>query len=634
MATIEEALAAAVTLHRTGRFAESGAIYRQILQVDRNNFNALHLLGLVERQAGNLEAAAILIRDAIRINPGFVEAHLNLVNILRAAGRVAEAIASIRHALLIRPELAGPWHTLGLLLYGQGGAGLPQAIIAFTRATRLEPEMAEAHHDLGLALRHDEQLGAAIASQRRAIAVRPDFVSAHMNLGNALLEQGDREEARSELKIAVVLNPASPECWYNLGNTLHADGSLDQASRCFRHAARLGLNAGLVRAANVLIEMNRPDEAEAELLRALPLPGVDVASAIESLTGLLIRGGRSAAARDLFTRLGSVPLAGVVYPGECLTALATLDLQENRPHAAAARLARVSGDNCRFFTVKSVAAFCVTLADQGQTLIRRPNPRPDHPRVTSSTLATHGRFAHNVLEYILIRLYAEKFGYVLETPDWVGGYFFDLDDPPQSGPLSPLLFPRRIINELVTGPSQRRPPVNCDILSPLFLLEHKEAYRTRVQSWLRPRRQWAPCLDPAMERLRAAGATVVAIHIRRGDFIQFKYPITETAWYVEWLRELWPRLDRPVLYLASDDLAGVRQDFAEFRPLTRADVIEEWPGLDYLQDFHVLMNADVIGTSASSGYSLLAARLNTRATLCVEPDVATRSIRPFLPWTP
>jgi len=221
---------------------------------------------------------------------------------------------------------------------------------------------------------------------------------------------------------------------------------------------------------------------------------------------------------------------------------------------------------------------------------------------------------------------------VLETPDWVGGLYFDLDDPPQSGPLSPLYFPRRIVNGLVTGSAARPPIPDCDILSPLFLFEHREEYRARVQSWLKPRPVWRPFLDPALERLRARGNTVVAVHIRRGDFVQFKYPITETAWYVEWLRELWPTLDRPVLYVASDDLAGVRTDFAEFAPLTLADVAEPWEGLEYLQDFHVLSNADVVGISAASGYSLLAARLNTTARLFAEPDVGTRRIRPFSPW--
>ncbi|MFC5357855.1 hypothetical protein [Azospirillum himalayense] len=68
--------------------------------------------------------------------------------------------------------------------------------------------------------------------------------------------------------------------------------------------------------------------------------------------------------------------------------------------------------------------------------------------------------------------------------------------------------------------------------------------------------------------------------------------------------------------------------------VTRADVVEDWAGLDFLQDFHALMNADMVGTSPASGFSVLAVRLNTRARLFIEPDVAARRIRPFEAWTP
>ncbi|HEY0835239.1 MAG TPA: tetratricopeptide repeat protein [Azospirillum sp.] len=637
MTTIDEALAIALADHRAGRFAEAGALYRRILDADPNNFDALHLLGLIERQAGRLGTCLELIGRALLLNPGWVEARVNLGNILRNAGRAAEAAAEWRRLAVVAPGLAAAWHNLGTAFHAQGDAGLSRATDALRRAVRLDPGLAEAHHDLGLALRRADRLDAAAASQRRAIAIKADFVSAHMNLGNTLLERGDGAGALASLRRALALGPDRPECWYNLGNALHANGDPGGALRGYRRSARLGLGLAHLRVATVLIELGRLAEAEADLIGSLPLQDADVATGIELLTDVFLRRDRLAEGRAFFTRLASTPLSGALHPGECRTALAAFDLREGQPHAAAARLATVRGDNGWFFTVKSLAALRATLADRGLRLVRPAAVDangPRRPRVTSSTLATKGRFAHTVLEYVLVRLYAETFGYVLETPDWVGGTFFELDDPPQSGPLPPLLFPRRTINELVSGTAARAPIADRDILSPLFLFEHKQAYRERVQSWLRPRRVWAPHLDPAVERLRAAGATVVAIHIRRGDFVTCNYPITETAWYVDWLRELWPRLDRPVLYLASDDLPAVRHAFADFRPLTRADVVEEWAGLDFLQDFHVLMNADVVGISAASGFSLLAARLNTRARLFVEPDVAARRIRPFAPWTP
>lgn len=635
MPTIPEALALAVEHHRAGRLDVAGAVYRRILEVDARNIDALHLLGLVERAAGNAAAAVDLIGRAIAAGAGFAEIFGNYGNALLAAGETDRAAAAHRRALALAPGSAAACRNLGGLLRGRGGPGdWPEAAAVLGRAIRLEPGHADTHHDLGLALRQADRVDEAVDAYTRALAIRADFPAAHMSLGNARLEQGRVERSVAAFRRGLALMPAGPELYYNLGNALHAGGRGEEALAAYRRAARLGLHNGLVRAGTVLRLLGRPAEAEAELRQALAHPRVEVENALDMLADIMAGNGRTTDARAFFTDLMERPLGdGRTHPGECLTALASLDLHEGRPQDAAARLVRVRGDSSRFFTIKSLAALDSTLEALGVRLTRTPNPDPSRPRLTSSTLATHGRFAHNALEYVLIRLYAESRGCVLETPDWVGGRFFDLDDPPQSGPLAPMNFPRRILNDLLTGQGNHAPVADRDILSPLFLYEHREEWRERVQSWLKPRPVWRPFLDPAMQRLRELGDTVVAIHIRRGDFVQYRYPITETAWYVDWLRALWPTLARPVLYLASDDLAGVKADFAEFAPVALPDVIRPWPGLEYLQDFHVLSRADVVGISASSGFSLLAARLNTTARIFAEPDVRARRIRPLEPWT-
>ncbi|CAO3377405.1 tetratricopeptide repeat protein [Azospirillum argentinense] len=638
MDTIGEVLAAAFAEHRAGRFSQAAVLYRRILETDPANPNAVYLLGMAEWQSGRPAAGLTLVGRALRLTPGWTEARLNRAIILDAAGQAATATAEWRRLTLLDPGHAQAWRRLGTAFLDKGDAGAPQAVKALQRTVRLDPGLTESHHDLGVVLRRAGRLDEAVDSLTRAIALQADLAPAHMNLGNTLLDRGDGDAALASLRRALALSPASPDLWYNAANALYAHGAPQRALSAYQRSARLGLDLARLRVAAVLSDLDRLAEAEAELTASLTAPGVDVSLGIEMLTNVLLRRDRLAEGRAFFSRLESASINGRSYRGECLTALAALDLRENAPQAAHARLAPVRGDNGWFFTVKSLAALRATLADQGLQLVRPAalgaDGRPRPPRVTSSSLATRGRFAHTVLEYILVRLYAETHGFVLETPDWVGGAFFALNDPPQSGPLPPLLFSRRFLNDSVTGATERAPIADRDILSPLFLFEHKREYRQRVQSWLRPRRVWDPHLAPAMERLRAAGNTVVALHIRRGDFVTYNYPITETAWYVDWLREWWPRLDRPVLYLASDDVAAVRQAFAEFHPLTRADVVEEWAGLDFLQDFHVLMNADVVGISAASGFSALAARLNTRARLFVEPDVDARRIRPFEPWTP
>ena len=632
METNAQALAVGVAHHQAGRLAEAEAVYRRILDAEPNNVDTLHLLGLIVRQSGRLPDGLALIHRALQLQPTFIDARVNLTNILRQAGRSAEAVREGRRVVALEPARAETWHDLGADRCARSSADHASTIAMLHRAVRLDPSVAEAHHDFALALGYAGRLDDAIDGHRRAVALKADLLPAHMNLGNALLNRGDCEEARRSLQRALTLDPGSAVCWYNIGNPHHTAGDLMAALRAAVRSARLGLGIARMRVAAVLTDLGRIEEAQAVLLDSLPRAGTDVPAAIEMLTGLLARAGRSAEARTLFARLAETPLAGVRYPGECLTALAALDLRDGKPKDAAERLAPVRGDQGWYFTVNSLAVLRTSLEIRGLRL-ERPPVRADGPRITSSSLASCGRFAHNVMEYILLRLYAEKAGCRLETPDWVGGTFFDLDDPPPGGPLPPLLFPRRFLNDVVTGRASREPITGRDILSPLFLFEHKEEHRERVQSWLRPRPVWAPWLEPAVERLRAAGSTLVAIHIRRGDFVAANYPITDVSWYVAWLQALWPLLDRPVLYLASDDLEAVRHAFADFHPLVRADVAPDWPGLEYLQDFHVMTQADVLGTSAASGFSELAARLNRRARLFVQPDMAARLIRPFQPWT-
>lgn len=638
MTSVAEALQIAVGLYRADRLDEACALYLRILEVDPRNAAALHLLGLAERRQGRRDKALDLIRAALDIAPDMADACCNLAGILSDLGRVDEAAAAQRRALAIDPALEAAHHGLATLLCGRGGPR-DWAISAgsFRRVLRLNPQRADVYHDLGIVLRQGGAVEEAQASQRKALVLRPDFAGVHAKLGNIRLELGDPADALVCFRRSLAIDPGQGTTLYNQGNAQHAAGLADAAVDSYARAARGGVGMALTRLADVLIGLGREGEAEQVLRLALTSPGSDVAGAIDMLSALLVRQGRYEESRRFFADYRYPHTADPnAFRIECLTAIAESWLEAGEVDRAVEVLAGVHGHGSRFFTVKSIAGLQQVLARQGKRLERPANPDPSRPRIGSSTLATHGRFAHNVLEYVLLRLYAEKFGYRLETPDWVGGYYFDLDDPKPSSGLKPMHFARRILNDLVTG-RRDDPRPDVDILSPLFLFEHREEWRERVRSWLRPRAEWLPHVDPVMQALKRRGNTVVALHIRRGDFVWFRYTITETAWYVDWLKALWPTLDRPVLYIATDDPATIA-DFAEFAPvslddLTKDGAVQPWTGLEFLQDFHVLMNADVLGVSAQSGYSQLAALLNRNARLFVEPDAAARRIRPYSPWT-
>ena len=68
-ASIDQAMQTALAHHQAGRLAEAEALYRQVLAVQPQNPDALHLLGLIAHQVGRQDAAADLIGRAIALRP-------------------------------------------------------------------------------------------------------------------------------------------------------------------------------------------------------------------------------------------------------------------------------------------------------------------------------------------------------------------------------------------------------------------------------------------------------------------------------------------------------------------------------------------------------------------------------------
>src|SRR5439155_22427732 len=62
-------ITAAASAYGQGRYAETDALCRQILQAVPDHFDATHLLGLCVRQGGRLEESRLLLERAIAISP-------------------------------------------------------------------------------------------------------------------------------------------------------------------------------------------------------------------------------------------------------------------------------------------------------------------------------------------------------------------------------------------------------------------------------------------------------------------------------------------------------------------------------------------------------------------------------------
>ena len=274
--TLAQAFEAAVAHHQAGRLVDAERIYRQILDLVPDHADALHLLGVLAAQVGEVNAAIDLIGRAIAIDPNVVAYHDNLGESYRRAGQPERAIASFRRAIALRPDHAQAQCNLGNALWELGRHH--EAIDACRRAIALRPDYPEAHNNLGNALKDAGRIDDAITAFDRAIALRPDYAEAHNNLGCTRLAQGDPTAAIAALTRAAALRPDLAEAHFNLGNAARGAHRTAEAVEAYRRAIALRPSHAPSHSSlgNALESLGRLDEAIEAYRRALVLRPDDV----------------------------------------------------------------------------------------------------------------------------------------------------------------------------------------------------------------------------------------------------------------------------------------------------------------------------------------------------------------------
>src|SRR5262245_35204628 len=95
---VQQLLAAAAAHHQSGRLAQAEPLYQQILALQPNHIEAMHLLGMLQHQSGRSPQGLELIRRSVAITPTFANLS-NLGEVLRFQGKTEEAIATLRRAM-------------------------------------------------------------------------------------------------------------------------------------------------------------------------------------------------------------------------------------------------------------------------------------------------------------------------------------------------------------------------------------------------------------------------------------------------------------------------------------------------------------------------------------------------------
>jgi predicted O-linked N-acetylglucosamine transferase (SPINDLY family) len=210
--------------YRRGQWQQAEQLYLQVLAVDPNQADALHVLAVISGQTGRLDRASEYLRTILRIRPGWAAAHNNLGMVYISQHRLSDAAASFREAVRLDPTFAAAHNNLGNAL---GELGQPaEAAVSLQEAVRLAPAHAEAHYNLGRAWHAQDKLREAQASFQQATHLKPNYVEAHLQLGIVLEESGDYAEAAACYQKVLHLEPDHAEAHARLGPALANVGHL------------------------------------------------------------------------------------------------------------------------------------------------------------------------------------------------------------------------------------------------------------------------------------------------------------------------------------------------------------------------------------------------------------------------
>jgi tetratricopeptide (TPR) repeat protein len=169
----------------------------------------LLLLGtLTWRQSAVYQDAETLYRATLARNPATFMGQNNLCRILTETGRLDEAIAHCEAALRIKPGYVEAHIGLGNA-WAQMPNRLPDAEQAYEAALRTWPDSKEAHLGLGNVLAQlPGRVPDAIAEFQTALRIDPGYFEAHFNLAYALSEiPGRKSDAIAECEAAIRLRP-------------------------------------------------------------------------------------------------------------------------------------------------------------------------------------------------------------------------------------------------------------------------------------------------------------------------------------------------------------------------------------------------------------------------------------------
>ena len=239
--------------------------------------------------AGKLAEAEATLRQLLQAFPNHAPAHFLLGAVAHKAGRLQSALDHLTKARSLDLSAADPFFLTGLI--HQQLRQLPQAIAAYQLCLIRRPADAKALNNLGRALLDTGNIDAGLKSLEQAVVADPQNTGALNNLGEALRMSGRVDAAIAQYRQAIAVDPACGEAHCNLGTVLAAQNLRLQAIASFERAIAINPKSynALFNLTRVLQDATQFDAALARCRQAIAARGnsADAHNVLGNLYGIM-----------------------------------------------------------------------------------------------------------------------------------------------------------------------------------------------------------------------------------------------------------------------------------------------------------------------------------------------------------
>ena len=227
-----------ISLRRKGRLDEAIKKYEEVLKAKPGYVNAYYNLGLAYSKKGDQGSSLLAYRQAIDLKPNFAEAHSNLGELYLRMGKADEAEREFLEAIALNPGFSLAHSNLAESRLRKGDfAGAAEEV---EKALSLDPSVPGPHNVKGNIYYKKGRIDRAIEEYGRAVALDPAYEKGHYNLGYCHLDKNEIPEAQACFRRALSLNPDFGEAHAGLGTCLLLEGKTDDAVAELRRSVELG----------------------------------------------------------------------------------------------------------------------------------------------------------------------------------------------------------------------------------------------------------------------------------------------------------------------------------------------------------------------------------------------------------